>query len=104
MDLQKLSEEALRIKNLYSEYENKKFGRKWGKEELFIGLVSDIGDLSRLVLAKEGVMQINDLEEKIGHEISDCLWGIIVLAKEYDIDIEKVFLKNMKELEQRMQD
>lgn len=102
MDLNKITAEALRIKKLYAEYENKKFGRKWDKEELFIGLVSDIGDLSRLVLAKEGMMEVDKLPEKIGHEISDCLWGIIILAKEYNINIEEVFFQNMKQLEERM--
>lgn len=92
----------MRIKKLYSEYEEKKFGRKWNKEELFIGLVSDMGDLSRLVLAKDDIMKIKNLEEKIGHEISDCLWGILVLANEYGIDVEKVFFQNMKVLEKRI--
>lgn len=102
MDIKKVSEEALRIKALYSEYEEKNFGRKWNKEELFIGFVSDIGDLSRLVLAKEGMMKIENLEEKIGHEISDCLWAILVLANEYNINVEEVFFQNMKALEKRI--
>lgn len=102
MELEKFSKEALRIHKLYVEYEKKKFGKKWNTEELFIGLVSDIGDLSRLVLAKKGMMKIKNLKEQLGHEISDCLWGILVLADEYDVDIKKVFFKNMKELEKRM--
>ncbi len=102
MDIAQISKEALRIKKLYSEYEEKNFGRKWSKEELFIGFVSEIGDLSRLVLAKEGMMRIENLEEKIGHEISDCLWAILVLANEYNINVEEVFFQNMKALEKRI--
>ena len=102
MELAKLSEEALRIRELYSKNDEKNFGRQWTKEEIFIGLTGDIGDLGKLVLAKEGIRNIEDADEKIKHEIADCLWAILVLAKEYDIDIEETFLKNMKELEERI--
>lgn len=102
MKLQDISHEALRIKKLYAKYEKKKFGRKWKKEEMFTGLVSDIGDLSRLILAKEGMMNIDHLKERMEHEISECLWGILVLANEYDIDVEDAFTRNMKALEKRI--
>jgi len=102
MEFKKIEEEALRIKELYSKYEEKNFNRRWNKEELFIGLVSDVGDLSRLIIAKEGMMKIENIEEKLEHEISDCLWSILVLAKEYNINVEEAFLKNMKTLEEKI--
>jgi NTP pyrophosphatase (non-canonical NTP hydrolase) len=102
MELKEISDEALRIKKLYAEYEKNNFGRNWSKEEMFIGMVSDIGDLSRLVLAQEGVMKVEKLQENIEHEISDLLWSVLVLANEYGVNIEEVFLKNMKALEERI--
>lgn len=102
MELNKISDEAVRIKKLYAEYEKNKFGRKWNREEMFIGMVSDIGDLSRLVLAKEGMIKTENIQEKVEHEVSDLLWGVLVLANEYGINAEEVFLKNMKLFEERI--
>lgn len=102
MEMEKYQEEALRIRDLYREFENKNVGRVWSNEEIFIGLVSDIGDMSRLILAKEGARKIENLEMKMEHEISDCLWALLVLAKNYDIDLEKAFFENMKGLEDRI--
>lgn len=102
MELSKISEEALRIKKLYAEYEKNKFGRKWNREEIFIGMVTDIGELGQLVLAHEGVRKVEKLQENIEHEISDLLWGVLVLANEYEVNVEGVFLKNMKALEERI--
>ena len=102
MEIEKYQEEALRIKNLYSELESKNCGRVWSNEEIFIGLVSDIGDMSRLILAKEGAMKVVNVEAALEHEISDCMWALFVLAKNYNIDIEKAFFENMKGLENRI--
>jgi NTP pyrophosphatase (non-canonical NTP hydrolase) len=102
MELDLIQKEALRIKNLYAQFERDKYGREWDNQDIFTGLVSDIGDLSRLVLAKEGLMKVENLEEAIGHEISDCLWAILVLAKNYNVNIEEVFFDNMKKLEDRI--
>jgi len=102
MEMEKYQEEALRIRDLYREFENKNVGRAWSNEEIFIGLVSDIGDMSRLILAKEGARKIENLEMKMEHEISDCLWALLVLAKNYDIDLEKAFFENMKGLKDRI--
>jgi NTP pyrophosphatase (non-canonical NTP hydrolase) len=104
MEIEKYQEEAVRIKNLYSILENKNSGRSWSNEEIFIGLTSDIGDLSRLILAKEGAIKMENIEEKLEHEISDCLWALLVLAKNYNIDLEKAFFENMKVLEKRIDD
>jgi NTP pyrophosphatase (non-canonical NTP hydrolase) len=102
MDFKEIKSEALRIKSLYSKFEIKNFSKKWKKKDVFVGLVSDIGDLSRLVLADDGLMKIDNINKRIGHELSDCLWDIIVLADEYGIDIEKEFIKNMKDLEKKI--
>ena len=102
MEIEKYQEEAERIRNLYGILENKNYGRSWSNEEIFIGLTSDIGDLSRLILAKEGMMTIENVEMKLGHEISDCMWALLILAKNYNIDLEKAFFENMRGLEDRI--
>jgi NTP pyrophosphatase (non-canonical NTP hydrolase) len=40
----------------------------------------------------------------VAHELSDCLWSIIVLAEKYDIDLEAAFIKTMNELDNRLEE
>lgn len=54
----------------------------------------------KLIQAKQGVRHIADADEKLAHELADCLWSIIVLAHEYHVDLEKAFLNTMHNLEQ----
>jgi len=49
---------------------------------------------------KPGARPIADVDRKLAHELSDCLWSVLVLAKLYGCDLEKEFLKTMDELEQ----
>lgn len=102
MDIKELSKRAVEIKEKYKELEKKKYGREWDAQDIFTGFVSDVGDLSRLVLAKEGLMNIDDYEKAIKHELSDCLWALFVLADKYGVDIERSFFENMDELEKRI--
>ena len=46
---------------------------------------------------------IEDVDNKLAHELSDCLWSILVLAKKYDADLEASFLKTMDDLEKKIE-
>ena len=61
------------------------YGRCWG--------------FGKLITAKEGLREIEDVDDKLEHELADCLWSVLVLADKYNIDLEKSFLKTMKGLE-----
>ena len=102
MEFSKVAEEAIRIKKLLTEYEEKKFGRKYTSVEVYLSLISDVGDLSRLILAKNGVRNVPNLTKKIDHEFSDLLWAVLVLANEYEVDIEEAFFRNMRKLEEEI--
>ena len=67
------------------------------------GFVGDVGDLMKLVMAKEGVREIPDVDQKLAHELSDCLWSVLVLANKYNVDLETSFLQTMDELEKRIE-
>src|SRR5687768_10903855 len=99
MDIEKLSERAMEIRKRFAEFEVAKFRREWTKEEVMQGFVVDVGDLMKLVMAKSGIRQVDDVEGKLAHELSDCLWCVLVLSRMYDIDIEKAFLRTMDELD-----
>ena len=99
MKLEEASERALQLRELFARYEQKLYGRSWTREELAIGFMGDIGDLMKLLQAKEGVREIADVEDKLAHEFADCLWCVLVLAHLYDVDIEAAYIKTMNELE-----
>lgn len=101
-DLKDLQERALEIAAKYDEL-NLKAGRgKWDGKDYAMGFVGDVGDLTKLVQAKEGVRVKDDVDAQLAHELSDCLWSILVLAKQYDVDLEKEFVKTMDELKTRI--
>lgn len=98
MNFSDLQEAALQLNDLYEALESKKWGRIWTTEELALGFVGDVGDLAKLIQAHAGVRDIDDCKAKLGHELSDCLWSIIVLANKCGIDLQAEFVKNTEEL------
>ena len=48
--------------------------------------------------ANAGVRSIDDCQAKLGHELSDCLWSIMVIANKCGIDLEAEYAKNTREL------
>lgn len=102
MNLSDLQKRANEIRELYDKYNLKTKGVQWTRLQLAQGFVGDVGDLQKLVMAKDGLRDIDDIDTKLAHELSDCLWSVFVLAQKYDIDLEKAFLLTMDELEKRI--
>lgn len=99
MQFKDLVNRAIETRRTYAEYEKIKFGKTWSKANFAEGFVGDVGDLMKLIMAKEGVREIENVDEKIAHELSDCLWSIIMLAELYGIDLENSFMKTMDVLQ-----
>ena len=93
-----LEKAALQLNELYEQLEAKRYGRIWTVEELALGFVGDVGDLAKLVQAHAGVRDINDYHAKLGHELSDCLWSILVLANKCGIDLQAEFVRSTREI------
>lgn len=53
MNLQELTQRAIEVRSKYSELQEEKNGKKWTRAELAQGFVGDVGDLMKLVMAKE---------------------------------------------------
>lgn len=104
MELRDLTKRAIEVRRKFVEYEKKKWGREWGNEQIMEGFVSDVGDLMKIVMAKEGLREIENVDEKLKHELMDCLWSILVLCERYGIDVEKSFLEEMDVIEKRLED
>lgn len=98
MNFSDLEKSALHLNALYEQLEVKRYGRIWSTEELALGFVGDVGDLAKLIQANAGIRDIDDCRAKLGHELSDCLWSIMVLANKCGIDLEAEFVKNTREL------
>lgn len=94
-----MSERAWRVRQLYAELETQRHGRPWSREEVALGFVGDVGDLMKLVQAMEGVRAIPDAPAKLAHELADCLWSVMTLARLYDVDLEAAFATTMDQLE-----
>ncbi len=102
MELAQLTERAMQVQRRFNETAAARGGRPWTREELAQGFVGDVGDLMKLVMAKAGARPIADVDRKLAHELSDCLWSVLVLAQEYGVDLEKEFPATLDEIEAKL--
>lgn len=102
MKFEEINKLAVQVRNKYSELETAKTGRPWSKSELLQGFMGDVVDLAKLVMAKEGRRTVENVDAKLAHELSDCLWSVLVLANKFDVDLEKEFVKTMGQLNNRI--
>ncbi|MBS0664062.1 MAG: nucleotide pyrophosphohydrolase [Verrucomicrobia bacterium] len=93
---------ARRVRALYAELEKRRDGRPWSGAELAQGFVGDVGDLMKLVMAKEGRRRARNVDAALAHELADCLWSVLILADVYGVDLEKAFVRTMAGLERRL--
>lgn len=103
MDFKQIEERALQVRSKYHQLEIARMGREWTLSELTEGFVGDVGSLMKLVMAKEGVRVIDDVDEKLKEEICDCLWSTICIANKLNIDLESEFAKKMDILDSRIE-
>jgi NTP pyrophosphatase (non-canonical NTP hydrolase) len=101
MDFQDIIQRALVIRQKYVTLEQTRYGASWNNEELALGFV---GDLAKLIIAKNGRRTIPDTDEKLAHELADCLWSIIVIANAHTVDLESAFVQTMNGLEIHIND
>lgn len=99
MEFQTLIERALEIRKQYESREKQLYGSAWTSEEIALGFVGDVGDLAKLIVAENGKRNIPDSKAKLEHELADCLWSVIVLAHQHEVDLETAFTNTMNELE-----
>ena len=98
MTFSELEASALQLNALYEQLETQRYGRVWTTQELALGFVGDVGDLAKLIQAHAGVRAIEDVQAKLGHELSDCLWSVMVLAHKCGVNLEAEFVRNTREI------
>jgi len=101
-NLKELMERAEEIRKLYEELNAKNGKEAWRIRDYAMGFVGDVGDLEKLIMAKENLRDIKDTDAKLGHELADCLWSILVIANYYNIDLDAEFMKTMDVITERI--
>lgn len=80
-------------------------GKPWGVEGSVIELAKQVGQLSALVMNREGYYYKDrekvdakylSTNDKIGDELADILFAVVRIAKYYDIDLVKVNAQTRK--------
>lgn len=102
MNLDDLQTRAIEIADKYDQLNQLKRDVTWNEQQFMAGFVGDVGDLSKIIMAKHGLRSMDNIDAKLAHELSDCLWSILVLASKYNIDLANEFQKTMDELNSRI--
>jgi len=102
MNFDDLQKRAIEIRKQYDAFNAAKRGVTWNEQDLMAGFVGDVGKLSKIIMAKHGLRGMDDIDAKLAHELSDCLWSVLVLADKYKIDLAAEFAKTMDELQARI--
>jgi NTP pyrophosphatase (non-canonical NTP hydrolase) len=102
VELAELTARALEVHRRFNETAAARGGRAWTREEIMQGFVGDVGDLMKLTMAKAGARPATDLDRRLAHELCDCLWSVLVLAKLHGVDIEKEFPATMAGIEAKL--
>ncbi len=94
-----MTERAVEIKAKYEKIEP----TKWGTDQVFMGMVKDVGDLSKILMARGNYRNLDkDVKEALEHELVDVLWSVMVLANKTDVDLENKFWQVMDDLEAKI--
>jgi NTP pyrophosphatase (non-canonical NTP hydrolase) len=99
VDFKEFIQKAKEIQKLYRELNKRRNEKNWTASEYVQGLVGDVGNLTRLVMAKNNFRTIKNVDEELRHEIVDCLWALIIISEELHLDLEKEYFEKMKKFE-----
>ena len=71
MTLEDAQARAMEIRELYSKYEEKLYGRAWTTQEIMLGFMGDVGDLAKLIQGASGIRQTTDVEGQLAQLLAD---------------------------------
>ncbi|OHV37077.1 MazG nucleotide pyrophosphohydrolase domain-containing protein [Pseudofrankia sp. EUN1h] len=102
MNLDQVLNRAIDVRNRYGDLNRHEGRREWCLQDYMLGFVGDVGDLAKLVMAQDGARDVQDLRGAIEHELSDCLWSVVILADRLHVDLGDAFSRTMDDLECRI--
>jgi hypothetical protein len=104
LDFSTASERAMRIRAAYHHLEIEHHNGIWTVEEDMLGFVSDVGVLSRLVMAHEGRWtHESDVESDLKHKLSECFWWLLVLSERLDINASEAYTSFVNKLDAKLE-
>lgn len=105
MEFKEIIEKARGVSALYDALNREQGNSKWELRDYVQGFMEDLGSLARLAMMKDGMRApFEDLDEKLKHEICDCLWSTIRIADALNIDLNAEFPKQMDKLAKRIKE
>lgn len=102
MEFQKLIHRAMDLRRQYEKKETQLYGSPATAEDLVQGFVGDVKNLGKLITPEQDKREIMNRTEKMGSQLSHCLWSVIVLAKMHNVDLEQSFMETMDKLENHL--
>lgn len=97
-DIKILEQRAMEIRRKYDQLERDRNKEPWDARKLARGFKKDVSDL--IAILEDSSMD----QRKLTHELADCLWSVLVIARKLDVDLERAFWTTMGELDQRFED
>ncbi len=97
MEIKEMQEEAYKIIEEY----NKKHNLNHNKDTIFLHLVEEVGELAKEMNHEKSNWRADFNREKFEHELIDVLYQILILAKDYDVNLEEVFKRKIKIFRER---
>lgn len=105
MEILESLERVKKIKQAYNVLNRVEGYKTWSANEYLQAFQGDVGDLAKLILARRGyAFSQKDVDTKLARELADCLWSILVLADELDVDIEYELQRTLSRLEDKIGD
>ncbi|WP_329486688.1 nucleotide pyrophosphohydrolase [Kitasatospora sp. NBC_01246] len=102
-DRERLHDAVREVRESYDQLNEQRLGRRWDLTDYALGFVGDVGDLAKLIMAHEGHRtDVAAGRELLAHELSDCLFSLLVIAEATGIDLEARFPADMAALTARI--
>lgn len=83
---------------------SKKFPKPLTKEERFIQLVEEVGELANAIAITEGHKSEKCARADLNDSFADVFFDLILLANLYEVDLEKETEAMLKRLDKRIKD
>ena len=64
MTYEEFLKRAVEIHNKYDELNRTKRNISWNEQQLMAGFVGDVGDLSKIIMAKHGLRDMDNVDKK----------------------------------------
>jgi len=99
MEIKEAQKQAYQVIEDY----NKKNNREHNKETSFPHLIEEVGELARELTHEKDNYRQNFDKEKFAKELVDVIYQTLIIATDYEIDVDKILQKKIKEFRERFE-